>query len=300
MNDVNVFDFNQYDTLLKRLRHAILSLLKTHVLPAENASKLSRAMLYTFEPDSKLLRPMLLAGTAVDLGSQDWTLIEHAATAIECVHVYSLIHDDLPAMDDDALRRGQASCHITFDESTAILAGDALLTLAFDILATPSLAQPELQTQLIHCLTQASGHQGMAQGQVLDLHHMTADTSLETLKSIYRLKTGKLIEAAVTMGMLIAQSQEKDRQTALHAFSQKLGLAFQIQDDIVDIEASSLESGKPQNSDGERTKPTYPSLMGLDRAKSCVAELKNECLNEIKKCKFNNSLIENVILSVLK
>ena len=129
---------------------------------------------------------------------------------------------------------------------------------------------------------------------------MTSDISLETLKSIYRLKTGKLIEAAVTMGILIAQSQAEDRQIALHAFAQKLGLAFQIQDDIVDIEASPLESGKPQNSDGERKKPTYPSLMSLAHAKSCVAELKNECLNEIKKCRFNNSLIENIILSVLK
>ncbi len=286
------------NALRERISQAIQTLL--NVLVSKDDSVLNQAMCHTFTPNSKLIRPTLLAATALDLGAQPSILIDYAVTAIECVHVYSLIHDDLPAMDDDALRRGQPSCHIAFDEATAILAGDALLTLAFDLLANPNLGQPRKQCQLIHTLTQASGHHGMALGQALDLEHMQTNTPLDTLETIYRLKTSKLIEAAVRMGAIIALGDNQTIPEPLIAFSQALGLAFQIQDDILDIELSEEESGKPQLSDAERTKPTYPSILGLDQAKTQVKDLKALCLKHLNSLTVKVPLMKNSVESVLK
>jgi farnesyl diphosphate synthase/geranylgeranyl diphosphate synthase type II len=199
------------------------------------------------------------------------------ACAVELIHAYSLVHDDLPAMDDDALRRGQPTCHIAFDEATAILAGDALQTLAFGCLASDSQLTADLRCQLISVLASASGHSGMVAGQDMDLAAEDNTINLDELESLHIHKTGALIRASVTMGALVAGATP-DQLATLHQFSDAIGLAFQVQDDILDIEGSTESLGKAQGADLALNKSTYPSLIGLDAAKERAAALECEAL----------------------
>jgi geranylgeranyl pyrophosphate synthase len=265
-----------------------------NILMAMPNNALTASMQHTFIPKSKLLRPTLLTATALSQNPKDSQLLHYAATAVECVHVYSLIHDDLPAMDNDSLRRGQASCHIAFNEATAILAGDALLTMAFDLLASPKLGQPYKQCQLIKILSQASGHQGMALGQVMDLQHMAADTSLSTLEHIYQLKTGCLIQAAINMGACISTPQGEIIPSSLIEFGNAFGLAFQIHDDMLDLQQHSDQTGKPQFSDVLRNKPTYPSIVGPQKTKEIIATLKNRALESLAISPGNTQLLRDI------
>lgn len=242
-------------------------------------AKLLEAMRYSLLLGGKRVRPFLVYSVGQMLGATLHDL-DGPAAAIECLHTYSLIHDDLPAMDDDDLRRGKPTCHKAFDEATAILAGDALQALAFELLCrhpyqqVSSLAQLELIKQLaIH-----AGYNGMCGGQAIDLAHTNKSMTLAALENMHQLKTGALIETSVRFGWLCSGKTNQDELSALITYARALGLAFQVQDDILDIEGDTATLGKPQGSDLEANKATYPKLLGLDEAKekaqSLLAEAK--------------------------
>ena len=236
-------------------------------------SPLADAMKYGLLLGGKRIRPFLVYATGKMLGATQAQL-DHAAAAIECIHAYSLIHDDLTAMDNDELRRGQPTCHIAYDHATAILAGDALQTLAFEILTKSTALSAAQQLRLVQVLAQASGVQGMCLGQSLDLLAEHKQVSLAELERIHRNKTGALLSAAVTMGFLCSpQWQNKALEQKLARYSSAIGLAFQVQDDILDIEGDQAEIGKPVGSDLDLDKSTYPKLLGLDGAKQKAQEL---------------------------
>lgn len=199
-------------------------------------------------------------------------LVQRAALAIEIIHCYSLIHDDLPSMDDDDLRRGKATCHIAFNESIAILAGDALQSLAFGLLSDPDIEKPKQQLALINCLASAAGALGMVGGQAIDLGSENLSLTIDELTQLHRLKTGKLIEAATSMGVICAAAEDHSH-AALSLYGDHIGLAFQVRDDIIDIISSSEELGKPQGADQDANKSTFPALLGLEGAKEKTEEL---------------------------
>ncbi|MGP9663972.1 (2E,6E)-farnesyl diphosphate synthase [Halomonas sp. AOP22-C1-8] len=234
--------------------------------------RLDNAMRHGLLVGGKRLRPLLvyLAGQA--LGARDEDL-DAPAAAIELIHAYSLIHDDLPAMDDDDLRRGQPTVHIAYDEATAILAGDALQTLAFDVLART--AHPRLGS-LITTLTTASGRKGMVAGQALDLAAIGGHPDVDALAHMHAHKTGALIVAAVRMGGLIAVDESDPRINALTRYARAIGLAFQIHDDVLDVTGDTMTLGKTSGADAARAKPTYPSLLGLEGAQQKARTLIDE------------------------
>ncbi|WP_233243782.1 polyprenyl synthetase family protein [Bacterioplanes sanyensis] len=225
--------------------------------------RLASAMRHGLLNGGKRLRPLLVYAAAEAVGCQ-WQQVDAAAVAIEMVHSYSLVHDDLPAMDDDDLRRGQPTCHIAFDEATAILAGDALQAGAFEHLAHAD-ADIELRMRWLQLLSRACGAAGMVAGQAIDLNHVGKQMSLPQLQRMHQHKTGALITAALEMGAAAAQLEESERQ-ALRDIGDALGLAFQVQDDILDIESDTETLGKQQGADIALDKPTYPALLGLEGA----------------------------------
>lgn len=235
-------------------------------------SRLDTAMRYAVMNGGKRVRPILVyaAGSAVNAPLAN---LDAPACAIELIHAYSLVHDDLPAMDNDDLRRGQPTCHRKFDEATAILAGDALQALAFEVLSRNTPArQATTQIAQLATLAQASGKLGMAGGQAIDLEAVGQQLELSALQHMHRLKTGALISAAVHMGALAAANTTPDQLKALARYSAALGLAFQIVDDILDVTADTKTLGKPQGSDAARHKPTYPALLGLEESRRRAEE----------------------------
>ena len=244
---------------------------------------LIQAMKYGLLLGGKRVRPFLVYITGQMLGCQLQDL-DTPASAIECIHAYSLIHDDLPAMDDDELRRGQPTCHIKFDEATAILTGDALQTLAFTIIAEGQL-NPNAESQrikMVQSLAQASGANGMCVGQALDLGAENRQVTLAELEEIHRNKTGALINCAVKLGALAAGEKGLEVLPHLERYSQAVGLAFQVQDDILDIISDTETLGKPQGSDQELNKSTYPSLLGLEGAMEKAHTLLQEALQALE------------------
>jgi geranylgeranyl pyrophosphate synthase len=234
-------------------------------------------MRYSVFNGGKRLRPLLCFAAADAVAKADHHT-ETAAASIEMIHAYSLIHDDLPAMDDDDLRRGEPACHIQFDEATAILTGDALQAMAFEQLAAMKEIPPATQLELVRLLANHSGCSGMVAGQAIDLAATGESLTLDQLKFMHAHKTGALIEASVLMGA-VATNQATSRQLdALTKFASAIGLAFQIQDDILDVESSTAQLGKQQGSDAAKGKPTYTSLLGLDDARVQVAELYRESI----------------------
>ena len=254
----------------ERVESKLLSLLSSR----ENiATHLNEAMQYSLLNGGKRLRPILVYQACKLLGGS-LEQADNAACAIEAIHSYSLVHDDLPAMDDDDLRRGKPTCHIKFDEATAILAGDALLTLAFELLSyDDSLQSTDIKLKMIQTLAKASGDLGMVDGQAFDLGSVGKALTLDQLQAMHGAKTGALIRAALRLGALASNNATPESLTALDQYGIAIGLAFQIQDDILDIEGSTEQLGKPQGSDLERDKPTYPALMGLEASKACLEEL---------------------------
>ena len=241
-------------------------------LPPAGAApqRLHAAMRHAVLGGGKRMRALLVYASGTLLQADETTL--HApAIAVELIHAYSLVHDDLPAMDDDDLRRGKPTVHIAFDEATAILAGDALQTLAFERLATAD-ATATLRVDWLATLAQASGAAGMCGGQALDVDATGSQQSLDDLQRMHALKTGALIRAAVRMGAL-AGGADAATLTRLDGFADALGLAFQVRDDILDIEASSTQLGKTAGKDVAQAKSTYPALLGMDGAKAKLAEL---------------------------
>lgn len=254
--DLGVFQ----DTTRTRLEHHLDQLLNDPAAP-----RLTEAMRYSVLGGGKRLRPLLVRATAVSLGDDSERWLAPAA-AVEMIHAYSLIHDDLPAMDDDDLRRGQPTNHRAFDEATAILAGDALQALAFEHLAGQTDLDSQTCLRMMSLLARGAGRSGMVGGQMRDLQAEGQALELPALAAIHRLKTGALIETALQLGALCAAA-ETAALDSLGRYGTALGLAFQITDDILDVTTDTDTLGKPQGSDAARGKSTYVSLLGLDGAR---------------------------------
>jgi len=244
--------------------------------------KLHQAMRYSVLNGGKRMRPLLTYCTGKTLGIAPEAL-DGPACAVEFIHVYSLIHDDLPAMDDDDLRRGKATCHVAFDEATAILAGDALQALAFEILAhDPSItATAEGRLKMIIALAKASGSQGMVGGQAIDLQSVGTKLNLPELENMHIHKTGALIRASVTMATLAKADIDSTVATKLDHYAKCIGLSFQVKDDILDEESDTATLGKTQGKDKDNDKPTYPALLGLAGAKQKAQELHEKALDSL-------------------
>ena len=242
------------------------------LLPPAASSRIADAMGYSVMAGGKRLRPVLcLASTeAVDGRSEDALI---AAVALELIHTYSLIHDDLPAMDDDALRRGKPTCHVAFDEATAILAGDALLTLAFQLLALQkgtAGVPADRQLQVIHVVATAAGYEGMIGGQMADIASEGHRIALSKLEQLHLMKTGALINAAIKTGAILGGGTLEQIQH-LDSYAQNLGLAFQITDDILNVEGDPALLGKAVGTDEQKKKSTYPALLGLEESRKLAA-----------------------------
>ncbi|WP_328186702.1 polyprenyl synthetase family protein [Marinobacter sp. OP 3.4] len=240
--------------------------------------RLHGAMRYSVLGGGKRIRPALAMAAATAVGGQPAQALV-AACAVELIHAYSLIHDDLPAMDDDELRRGRPTTHIQYDEATAILAGDALQALAFEWLSTDPSLTAEARLAMVQRLASASGSTGMVGGQAIDLGAVGQRLSLDDLEQMHRRKTGALIEASVQLGVLSVEgaSAGNSHHEHLAHYARAIGLAFQVQDDLLDIEGDTSVIGKPQGSDQARSKPTYPALMGVDGARDYLATLLQQC-----------------------
>ncbi|MCC5064468.1 polyprenyl synthetase family protein [Xanthomonas campestris] len=238
--------------------------------PALAPQRLHAAMRHAVLGGGKRMRPLLVYASGALFGAEEGSL-DAPAVAVELIHAYSLVHDDLPAMDDDALRRGRPTVHIAFDEATAILAGDALQASAFELLAEAP-ADAALRVGWLQSLASAAGAAGMCGGQALDIDATGQVQALDALQRMHALKTGALIRAAVRMGVLTGGAGIADQQR-LDAFADALGLAFQVRDDILDVESSSAQLGKTAGKDAAQSKSTYPALLGMDGAKTKLAEL---------------------------
>ncbi len=246
--------------------------------PGEDSTRLREAMRYSLFNGGKRVRPTLAYAAALAINSDaPTTLLDRVACALESLHSYSLVHDDLPAMDDDDLRRGKPTCHIAFDEATAILAGDALQTFAFELLSEAEQVDPIIQIALVRQLAQASGVRGMVLGQAIDLAAVDKQIDLGHLENMHRHKTGALIRASVSMGATAAGATAAQLQ-ALDTYAAAIGLAFQVQDDILDVIADTETLGKQQGADIARNKPTYVALLGLDGARAKAQELHQQAL----------------------
>ncbi|MDB1124642.1 (2E,6E)-farnesyl diphosphate synthase [Vibrio algarum] len=262
---------------------------------------LVQAMRYGLLLGGKRARPFLVYVTGEMLGC---TLdeLDTPASAIECIHAYSLIHDDLPAMDDDELRRGHPTCHIEFDEATAILTGDSLQTMAFSILAEGHLSESgeTMRVSMIQALAKASGAQGMCVGQALDLYAENTIVSLNELEAIHKNKTGALLKCAIQLGALAAGDKGYKILPLLDRYADAIGLAFQVQDDILDIISDTETLGKPQGSDQDLNKATYPSLLGLDGAQHKAQTLLQEALHALDAIPYNTQLLEEFARYVIE
>lgn len=300
------FDLSRY---LADKRNIINNALDGIIEREFDDSRLCRAMSYSLMASGKRLRPILCLAAAEtvrsyagpDIGShigseagtgtgtteiglfQDAMMT--AACAIEMVHTYSLIHDDLPAMDNDRLRRGQPTCHVKFDEATAILAGDALLTLAFEILSSQRLLaafpQPEVLLRIIGILSRAAGYKGMIEGQMQDMAAEGKILDFEPLKRMHDLKTGALIAASVNIGAMLCGATH-DQIRHLDTYARHIGLAFQLTDDILNVEGNPDMMGKSVRTDQDRNKSTFPGIIGLDRSRRFSAELINYALQAVE------------------
>lgn len=238
--------------------------------PAVSPQRLHAAMRHGVLNGGKRMRPLLVYATGAALGAPDAAL-DAAATAVELIHCYSLIHDDLPAMDDDALRRGQPTVHVAFDEATAILAGDALQALAFDTLAAAP-QPPECRVAMLAELARASGVAGMCGGQALDIDATGNAITLADLERLHSLKTGALLRCAVRLGAL-AGNASRGQSAQLDRYAEALGLAFQIRDDLLDIEGDAASLGKTAGKDAAQAKATFPALLGVEASRARLAAL---------------------------
>lgn len=258
----------------------------------DHAPQLRAAMEYSLLAGGKRMRPLLvhLIGNTLDIPGQDQAAI---SMAIECIHAYSLAHDDLPAMDDDDLRRGKPTCHIQFDEATAILAGDALQTMAFSILAEAPMSKfaQDKRAILVSILARASGYMGMCGGQAIDLASTGKTIDIDALTRLHRLKTGALLQACAEMITLLAEELDPEHRNALIRYASDIGLAFQIQDDILDVEGDAAVIGKPQGSDIEAGKNTFPALLGMTQAKAELARLHDSALQALDSLPYNTELL---------
>jgi farnesyl diphosphate synthase len=250
-------------------------------LPQTTPQRLHEAMRYAAQGGGKRIRPLLVyaAGQLGESSAQKTEMLDAAAVAVECIHAYSLVHDDMPCMDDDDLRRGRPTVHKAFDEATALLVGDALQTRAFEVLAN-SPGDANARLQMIACLAAASGSRGMAGGQAIDLESVGKKLDLAGLQQMHAMKTGALLSCAVELGG-IAAMLNADQLKQLNQYSNALGLAFQIVDDVLDATADSQTLGKTAGKDAAANKPTYVTLMGLDYAQQQAKELQEIAMRSL-------------------
>lgn len=278
------------NSFLQSCQHRITSQLKKHLPPiSQIPQRLHSAMHYAVFNGGKRLRPLLVyaTGNALQIPLENLDL---PAVAIELIHCYSLVHDDLPAMDNDDWRRGQPTCHKAFDEATAILVGDALQSLAFSCLTN---------IDMVNTLAKASGSYGMAGGQNLDLEAENQTTSLLELEHIHRLKTGALIEASVELGAIAAGYIQEPARIMLKKFAQNIGLAFQIQDDILDVEGSTQHLGKTAGIDAANKKATYTSILGVPEAKRLLQKHYEIAMNSLDQLTFDTSDLKQLCTYVV-
>lgn len=250
---------------------------------ARMPERLHQAMRYSALGGGKRLRPLLTYATGIALGVP-LERLDGPASAVEMIHVYSLIHDDLPAMDDDSLRRGKPTSHIAFDEATAILAGDGLQALAFHILATdPTMrASADQRIAMVECLATASGSYGMVGGQAIDLDSVGKQLDLPALENMHIRKTGALIRASVRLAAIAKDERDHSLREQLDHYAQCIGLAFQIQDDILDEESDTQTLGKTQGKDRDNNKPNYPTLIGMAGAKEKAQDMHEAAIDSLK------------------
>lgn len=268
------FDFSAYvQQCRERADLAISQALSRANCPQ---ATLLAAMQYSATNGGKRVRPLLVMAGAEACGNSQNPAVNSAAAAIEMMHAYSLIHDDLPAMDDDKLRRGLPTCHIAFDEATAILAGDALQTQAFSELSNIANCPDRIKLRLVQELASASGAAGMVAGQAIDLASVNQRISLAQLEQMHQLKTGRIIRAAIRMGAIASGNSNAAQLQALDTYSDAIGLAFQVQDDILDVTADTDTLGKQQGADEQLNKPTYVSLLGLPAAQAKAEQLRQD------------------------
>ncbi len=265
-----------------------------HRLPSAtiHPTRLHEAMRYASLGGGKRFRPILVYATGRALGV-DIAELDGPACAVEFIHAYSLVHDDLPCMDDDDLRRGQPTCHRAFDEATALLVGDALQSLAFHVLANdPSMcASPSARIRMIETLANAAGSRGMAGGQAIDLAAVGKSLTLAELEDMHIHKTGALIRASVLLGAFSAENITDPVHERLDHYAKCLGLAFQIRDDILDVEGDTATLGKAQGADQARGKPTYPSIIGMSAAKDAAKAFHDDALATLEKLPGDVSLL---------
>lgn len=248
-------------------------------LPDAGTERLREAMRYSVLGGGKRLRPVLVYLTGESMGAA-LDQLDAPAAAVELIHVYSLVHDDLPAMDDDDLRRGRPTCHRAYDEATAILVGDALQALAFEVLAgdaTPQIAPP-VRIAMIRTLALAAGTAGMAGGQAVDLAAVGQTLSVDAIENMHKRKTGALIRGSVLLGALASGTSAGPELLALERFGAQIGLAFQIQDDILDVEGDPALLGKATGADAAHSKPTYPSTVGLKSSRERARQLRDDAV----------------------
>jgi len=273
---MNNFDLNSYlSSKRKQINKALGSIF------ADDSSKIVKAMKYSLMAGGKRIRPVLCMAAAEAVGGQNKDVIR-AACALEMIHTYSLIHDDLPAMDNDKLRRGIPTCHIAFDEATAILAGDALLTLSFEFLSSTGSSNRSLEwINVMHIIAKAAGYKGMIEGQMQDMAAEGNQLRLTDLEKMHALKTGALIEASVTAGAILGKGNDVQIQN-LKAYSRNIGLAFQVTDDILNVEGDPNIMGKDAGSDQLRAKSTYPGILGLESSREFAKKLVKDALKALE------------------
>jgi farnesyl diphosphate synthase len=273
-------DFSSWSSALQTRMEDVLAA----SLPAPEIApqRLHQAMRYAVLGGGKRVRPLLAFGAA-ELTDAPAPRVEIAAAAVEMIHAYSLVHDDLPCMDDDELRRGKPTCHVEFDEATALLVGDALQTQAFQLLAHSELADAAAtQLEMVKLLATASGSRGMAGGQAIDLASVGKSLSVPELEFMHIHKTGALIRAAVKLGALCGERLDPIGEAALEHYAKCIGLAFQVVDDILDAEAPTATLGKTAGKDAEQNKPTYVTLLGVAAAREFADELHHDALSALE------------------
>lgn len=275
-----MFELKPY---IKQKNQIIDAALERMLQDSHSSKTLVKAMKYSLMAGGKQIRPVLCLAACEAVGGVPEDALT-AACALEMIHTYSLIHDDLPAMDDDELRRGKATCHIAFNEATAILAGDALLTLAFEVLSSVQFDdgnQAFRWLKVIRLISEAAGYQGMIQGQMLDIASEGIRLSADELETMHRLKTGALIETSLACGALLGGADR--RQTDLLSdYGRKIGLAFQVADDILNVEGNPELMGKAVGTDRQRDKSTYPSVLGIQAAREFSKKLVQEALQALE------------------
>ena len=276
-------DAQVFASLVEQYQQRVDATLEHWLPPADvNPVRLHQAMRYAVLAPGKRVRPILVYATASALGI-DLSRVDGAAAAVEIIHAYSLIHDDLPAMDDDDLRRGRPTCHVEFDEATAILAGDALQALAFYILSHDPMMTDNAASRLemIEKLSLFSGSRGMAGGQAIDLAAVGKSLNIAELETMHIHKTGALIRTCIQLSALSADDLDQRHFKALDSYAKCIGLSFQVQDDILDVTSDTETLGKPQGSDSALNKPTFPSIIGLEASREKALELHEHAIQAL-------------------